>query len=314
MPRAMIVYNPAAGRLPPETSIGKCAFIFRESGWQVESLPSQSGAHLTELARQAASKGMDAFIVAGGDGSVNCAAKGLKDSATALGVLPAGTSNVWAKEIGLPTPQLPYYDTLEDSARLLCQGEVSVIDTGTCNGTFFVQWAGIGLSGKVIRRMEPSQRWQKQYQFIRYFVTSVVEASLWRGVEMHVEADGVKCDEHLVLATACNIHLYAGGAAQLSPDAQLDDGRMELWLFRGYTLGDTLRRYFDLLAGKHLHSQQMRLMSFQSLVIEADIPLMSDVDGELVERISNRAEVQVLPRSLHVLTPPKTVPSYFHKS
>ncbi len=100
--KGMIAYNLAAGRYPSRILVERAAAILIHHGWQIMIIQTRSAEHITQLARQATNRGMDAFFVAGGDGSVSMAVGGLVGSQTALGVLPAGTANVWAQELGLP--------------------------------------------------------------------------------------------------------------------------------------------------------------------------------------------------------------------
>jgi diacylglycerol kinase (ATP) len=102
MPTGILAYNPAAGRFPSRLLAGRAAKVLRASGWDISVKQSSNGAHITRLARQAAEDHLDAMFMAGGDGSINRAVAGLAGSETALGVLPAGTSNVFAQELGLP--------------------------------------------------------------------------------------------------------------------------------------------------------------------------------------------------------------------
>lgn len=98
---ALLVYNPKAGKIPPELLTSGVVHTLQDFGSEVAIEASRSGEHITRLARQAAQAGLDALFIVGGDGSVGKAASGLMGSRTALGVLPGGTANVWALEIGL---------------------------------------------------------------------------------------------------------------------------------------------------------------------------------------------------------------------
>ena len=103
MRKALVIYNPAAGRFPVKPFIKSVEKELAGSGWEVESAATQNGDHAVQLARAAAGDGCTAVFAVGGDGTVGQVASGLLGSETALGVLPAGTSNVWAQELGLPS-------------------------------------------------------------------------------------------------------------------------------------------------------------------------------------------------------------------
>ena len=151
--KCLVAYNPAAGRYPSRLLVERAARVFQQVGWTVQLEQTQNSEHITRLARQAAQAGMDYFIIAGGDGSVNRAVAGLINSETALGVLPAGTSNVWAQELGLPGLSWTRWIALEESARRLAQAHIQTIDVGVCNQQPFLLWAGVGLDGFIVHRI-----------------------------------------------------------------------------------------------------------------------------------------------------------------
>jgi diacylglycerol kinase (ATP) len=93
--------------------------------------------------------------------------------------------------------------------------------------------------------------------------------------------------------------------AEISPSAQLDDGLMDLWLFKGETLGDTVQMAWDLWIGRHSTSEQAECIPCTSLVLESDAPLYVQVDGEPAED-ANRVEIQIHSSSLKVLIPEET--------
>ncbi len=313
MRRGLIVYNPTAGRFPSGLLAERAADVLREQGWQLQLAQTESGEHITQLARQAAAEGLDGFFVVGGDGSLNLALPGLIGSNTALGVLPAGTANVWAQELGLPGLSWTRWMALEESARLLAQSEVRTVDVGLCNGDPFLLWAGVGLDGFVIHRIEPRNRWEKHFSFVYYTASAAWNASFWRGVKLRIQVDGRPISGHYLLALISNIHLYGGGLMQLTPDARLDDGSMDLWLFEGETLGDTMQRMWDLISGRHLQSDHITRYPFSSLSLESDSPLYVQVDAEPVEG-HGPVSIQIMPQALHVLVPLVTPHLLFQQS
>jgi diacylglycerol kinase (ATP) len=186
MPFAKLIYNPAAGRYPSWILTERAANVLREEGWRVSIEKTQSGKHVTDLAEKAALEGMDALFVVGGDGSVNRALPGLINSQTALGVLPAGTANVWAQELGLPGLSWTRWMALEESARRLAGACVAQADVGFCNGIPFLLWAGIGLDAFIVQRLEPRTQLEKRFAVVHYVASAAWNASMWRGMNLNV--------------------------------------------------------------------------------------------------------------------------------
>jgi len=305
MQRGDLIYNPSAGRFPSGILAERAANVLRDYGWEINLYQTDSGNHVTSLARQAAEQGRDGLFVVGGDGSVNLAARGLMGSHTALGVLPGGTSNVFAQELGLPGLTWTRLMALEESAHRLGLGSVREVDLGYAAGKPFLCWSGIGLDAFVIHRIEPRQRWEKHFAIAAYAASSVWQAQFWRGINLKACADGQIVEGHYLLAIMSNISLYAGGLARLSPDALLDDGEIDMWLLQGDTLGDVIQQAWDLIAGRHLESDLAQRIPFHHLVLESDRPLYVQVDAEPVEYDQRSIEVTVLPKALRVLVPPE---------
>jgi diacylglycerol kinase (ATP) len=310
MPSAYLAYNPAAGRYPSWLLAERAANLLSKEGWDIRIVKTQSGEHITRLAYRAAAEQVDAFIVVGGDGSLNRALPGLIGSHTALGVLPAGTANVWGQELGLPGLSWTRLMALEESSRQLAEPRICEMDVGLCNQTPFFLWSGVGLDAFIVHRIEPRNRWEKHFAVVQYATSAIWNASQWGGMNLRVITEGHQIDGHFMLAVVNNIHLYAGGLANLSPDALLNDGMMDLWLFEGSTLGDTVQQAWDLWAGRHVQSEQVHRIGFHDITLDSESPMYTQVDGEPGE-VESQVVVKVLPRALRVLVPDSAPASLF---
>lgn len=305
MRRALLLYNPAAGRFPIKTFVPGVLGPLQAAGWSVDVVETLSSSHATSLARQAAAENFHAVFAVGGDGTVGQVANGLVYTDTALGVLPAGTMNVWAMELGLRLFEWPFgTDALADNARLLADAPVCSVDVGLCNDHAFLLWAGIGLDAMTIQQLEPRPRAEKYVSVPQYVAATMWTAAVWHGMDLRVWADDQQVDGHFLLAVATNIRRYVGGLAVLSPDAYLDDGQMDLWLISGRTLADALRAFFEVLAGSHVTSEQARRLPFRSAQVESDTPFSIQMDGDPMLG-SKQVEVRVQKQALKILMPPQ---------
>ena len=305
MADSLLIYNPAAGRISARPFISSVIRALSDHNWRVEVAESLNGRHTTQLASTAANENYRAVFVIGGDGTVGQAAAGLIRSATALAVLPAGTANVWAMELGMKAFIWPHWRRLRENARLLAEVEPCAMDVGLCNDQPFMMWAGIGLDALTVHKLEPRKRFEKFLSVPEYFATTVWNATLWHGMNLLVSADDKQVEGHYLLAVASNIRHYIGGMAEISPQAFLDDGLMELWLFSGSTLADAFRHFFDMQSGRHLTSDQARCIPFHKSVIESSTPFSLQLDGEPMLG-AQQVSLEVLKRSLQVLIPPRS--------
>jgi diacylglycerol kinase (ATP) len=312
MADTLLIYNPAAGRISVRPFIGAVIRTLSDHGWRVEVAESLNGRHTTQLARMAAQEKFRAVFAIGGDGTAGQAAAGLIGSPTALGILPAGTTNVWAQELGINAFVWPHLRALSQNARILVESTPCAMDVGLCNGLPFLMWAGVGLDAMTVQKLTPRKRFEKYINITEYAATTIWNATIWHGMNLHVTADDKHVDGHYLLAVASNIRHYVGGVAKISPDAYLDDGLMDLWLFSGSTLADAFRHFFDMLSGRHLTSEQARCIPFCKAFIESATPFSLQMDGEPMLG-TLQASFEVLKGGLQVLIPPHSRDLLFHQ-
>lgn len=302
MRKGLLLYNPAAGRYPVRRFVRGIIHPLKTAGWSVDIAETLSGTHATQTAHQAAQEKYDAVFAIGGDGTVGQVASGLVNTETALAVLPAGTTNVWAIEQGQKPFHWFQWWALHENAKLLANVEPQYVDVGICNDRPFLLWAGIGLDAETIRKIEPRHRLFKHMAVPHYFATTVWEASFWHGLDLRVYADGKLIEGHYLVAVATNIRHYVGGMSVISPDALLDDGEMDMWLLSGDSLADTFRHFFDLVSGRHLTSEYARRLPFRHARVESDANFSIQLDGDPLLG-GNQAEINTLQRALKVLMP-----------
>ncbi len=303
MKTARLIYNPSAGPWPVGRFIHEAVAALQAHGWQVQTEVSRNAAHLTALARQAADDGITACFVTGGDGSVNAAVAGLVGSQTALGVLPAGTANVLARDLGLPAFSWMQPQRLAENAAALAQAPALRADVGWCNDRPFLLWAGIGLDALAVHRVEPRYRAQKYFTAPIYVWAAASALHHWRGQVLQVETDEKQIEGEFLLAVACNIRRYLGGLTLLSPDGYLDDGEMDLWLFGGKDIRTAINHAFWLLSGQHGHSSSVVRLRFRQMHLRADAVVPVQVDGEPGPLLQD-CHLRVEAGGLRLLVPP----------
>src|SRR2546429_417544 len=100
--KAMVICNPRAGKREADSDLEGAVNVLERAGWSIPVQKSTAPGDASHLAREAAAAGLDAVMVAGGDGTLNEAVQGLAGTDTALGYLPYGTVNIWARELNMP--------------------------------------------------------------------------------------------------------------------------------------------------------------------------------------------------------------------
>jgi diacylglycerol kinase (ATP) len=253
---------------------------------------TDSAGHATELARDAAERGADLILVLGGDGTVNEAANGLVDSDVPLAVLPAGTANVLAMELGLGS-------RLERAVGILTKSRPHRIDLGritTGNGAIrhFLCMAGAGLDAKIVNDLRPAlkQRTGK----LAYWAAGLAQiAHRLEPVDVRASGETFRCG--FVLAS--RVRNY-GGDMEIASGASLFRNDFELVLFEG---ANPLRYAWYMLGVGLRRVQRMQgVRTLPARCIEILTPTHLQVDGEYVGH--QTARLEIAPAALTLLIPP----------
>jgi YegS/Rv2252/BmrU family lipid kinase len=305
-----LIHNPAAGRFPSGPFLSRAVDVLTRAGWTIRVEECGPGQDLAERAAEAVAAGCEAVFVAGGDGSVGRVAGALAGTPTALGVLPAGTANVWAQQFNLPRLGWTSPFALEEAAARLARGRVRLVDIGTCNGQPFLMWAGVGLDAQVVNSIEPRERWEKVLATIHYAVQTVWTAWNWTGIPVRVSANNQVWEDRFLVAVATNIRSYAGGLLELSPAAKVDDGLLDFWLIGGTSLSDAVLRVAQVLTGRHVDASGVAHFQAEEALFDLPADTALHLDGE-PGVIQPPAHLRVQKRVLRVLVPSGTRPFLF---
>lgn len=313
MRKACLIHNPAAGWFPTGPLLGRAVNVLARSGWDVEVREIEAGQDVGRLAKKSADAGCAAVFVAGGDGTVGRVAGVLAGTETALGVLPSGTANVWAQELGLPRLGWTNWFALEEAAAQLCHGDVRLVDIGEVNEHPFLMWAGIGLDAHIVNNIEPRARWEKTVATPHYAILAVWNARNWTGIELRVEAGGRVYEGRYLAAICSNIPTYAGGLLHLTPEAKVDDGLIDIWLIGGRSLSDAVLRVVQVLTGRHAAAPGMSHIRAGEARFESAGEIPMQFDGEPC-LLRSPALLRVHTRSLRVLVPREGMPRFFSET
>ncbi|MGB8645691.1 MAG: diacylglycerol kinase family protein [Anaerolineae bacterium] len=307
--RARLIYNPSAGMHNNEATLRTAVDVLTGAGWEAEVRETRAGGDGQRLAREAAAQGYDVAFALGGDGTVNDVLNGLVDTQTALGVLPYGTVNVWAKEMGLPLGDMAA------AARLHLQARVRRIDVGLVEGNSFGtrafgMWCGVGFDAAIAAEIEPQRAARRRLGALIWWLAGIRTAFTFRGRMARIRVDGQNHRMRVLLGLASNVQLY-GGLVRISPQAQVDDGLLDLALFRGTGAWPTAWHLIRVFLGWHIHAPDVEHYRAREIVITSN-KLPVHVDAEPVGHTPVR--ITIRPQALNVLVPPTANQSLFAPS
>ncbi|MCK4451192.1 MAG: diacylglycerol kinase family lipid kinase, partial [Anaerolineae bacterium] len=279
--KAMLIFNPAAGAREVERELEQVIDYWEGRGWQVNFRETWGAGDATTFAREAVTAGCQAVFVAGGDGTLGEVAGGLAGSDVALGVLPAGVGNVWALEMGIPTPSPLRRHPLLDAAEVLAEGEIRRIDLGRAGQRHFILWAGIGLDAQVTERMEPRTRSTKRLGTLAYVVAAALVAKDFRGTWTRMVIDGHSINTRAILVIVSNAQLYAR-LVRVAADAYLDDGLLDVCIFKGSNLASTVQHAIKVFTRRHLRDPRVEYYRCRKVSISTTAPLPVQADGDSI--------------------------------
>ncbi|MEQ9143406.1 MAG: diacylglycerol kinase family protein [Parvibaculaceae bacterium] len=264
--RIDIIVNPAAGA----RGSGLFDAVLRrlnEGGAFVRCFDTEAPGHATELAARLAHEGhADVIVAAGGDGTINEVARGLLGHPTPLGVLPLGTANVLAIEIGQKAKARQISDTL-------INGNAKLIGTGLVAGEIFLLMVGAGFDGRVVGAIRPAmKRRLGKLAFIWEGLKAWVSGP---AADIELEVDGVPCRAAWVVVT--NARHYAGPFV-LSRRSDVTRPGLEVFLFRrtsrlafaGYFLGLVLGRVANMPGVTRIDARHVYFREMPGVPVEVD--------------------------------------------
>ena len=312
---ASLIYNPVAGFWDWSAVIAKVVHFWEAEGWTLHITSTRHTGHATELARQAAAANHRLVFAAGGDGTLNEVANGLVGTASVLAPMPVGTANSFAKELGLPRPNVLYPDYLLEVSQALARGRVQAMDvgfvaeaaqaTGEQTGRYWLLWASTGIDGYVVRQLEPRPRWFKYLGPLGYFARVLTFMPQFRGVNSTITVDGQVVEGDYLLINVSNCRMWLGGELRLNQEAVLDDGKFELWLFRGKHWQRLFNYGFEITREEHRKNPDVSVRQCQKVSITTTTPIAYHLDGE---PIADTPFTISMRRGALLLLAPDTVP------
>jgi YegS/Rv2252/BmrU family lipid kinase len=286
-----LVVNPASGR-------GKAARIalavqdrLRTLGCESEILESRSSDHATELAAAAASR-HEIVAAVGGDGMVAFVAQGVLGTGTALGIVPAGTGNDFAANLGYPRRR-----TLE-AVDVLADGFRRRIDVGRIEGgRAFLCVAGAGFDSEVNRA---ANRIRGLRGPAVYLVAVLRTLRSFSPARFALTLDGEREELSGMFIAVGNAASYGRGM-RITPGATLDDGLLDVCIVGKMNRGSLLGQLPRLYSGRHVRHPAVRTATARRISIEADRPFSLYADGEEVGPLPVTLSVE--PGALEVIVP-----------
>ncbi|ACC97598.1 Kinase family protein [Elusimicrobium minutum Pei191] len=251
---------------------------------------TERAGHAGEIAAHAAAKGYKSVIACGGDGTINETASALKNTDTALGIIPRGSGNGFAREIGMSTNNLKALVQLQQAKPVLC-------DMGQINDDFFINVAGVGIEAVIAHAFA---RHGKR-GMLPYFLIGAKTVFTYKPKHLTVVADGKEMKINPLTLVFANGRQY-GSEFKIAPKASLTDGLLDMVqvlpknLFR---LALSLPSFFN---SEFRPLDPTVVDKIQNAEIFSDEALYYHVDGEPKKAATNKITVKIIKSCIKILT------------
>jgi diacylglycerol kinase family enzyme len=268
------------------------------SGFVSELVETKKDDPISDMVKGRLGDGFGRVVAVGGDGTVSAVAHALKGGDIPLGIVPAGTGNLVARELGIPV-------SIEESVALLSRGScLRRIDAMSIGDRTCLLNAGVGINAEVIDRT--TRLGKSLFGRSAYVGTAVWKVLQAKPLRLEVEVDGEMRVYHATDVAISNCGILAKGLNPNGPDIRVDDGQIDVCILCMKTPLEYPWYYFL----KHIAPQRVNkivheIVAKSRVVVRSDVPLVVQADGDIIG--TTPVEVEVLPLALAVIVPEKGV-------
>jgi YegS/Rv2252/BmrU family lipid kinase len=286
--RHLLLVNPAAGGGRAKQLLPDTQRALVEAGLEYRLVFTEGIEHGRREAVAAAQAG-EVPVVMSGDGLIGQVGGALAGSPASLGVIPGGRGNDFARVVGIP-------DDVERAVATIADGSLRAVDVGEVNGRRFLCIASCGFDSDANRIANESRvkgRLVYAYAALRALLA-------WKPARFMLTLDGERTEFRGYSVAAANSRAYGGGMF-IAPDAELDDGLLDVVWTRGVGKLRFLVRLPQVFDGEHIRNPEVTVSRAAEARIEADRPFAVYADGDHIADLP--ATVRVLPKALNVIVP-----------
>jgi YegS/Rv2252/BmrU family lipid kinase len=316
MRRAALIYNPASGQHSERRAsyVRSAVDVLRKAGVETEALETHAPGSARSLAQGAIRQGYDAILACGGDGTVHEALQSVVGTEVALGVLPLGTANALAQNLGLGRSPVKAARALLDATPV--EVPVGKIFFQSANGAqswrYFTVAAGVGADALLMSSMDPELK--RRYGYALYLLEAfriwatnpfpLFDASFSTNGNLHPRIEQVS------QLLAVRIRSFGGVLGSLAPGATLHKNTLSLMAFKTQSRFDYLRFLLAAVAGRQTFHRHVELIDADTVECRpsngSSAKLLVEADGEVLGALP--ARLQVAPETVHLLVPPHAEP------
>jgi diacylglycerol kinase (ATP) len=297
--RTLVVLNPASGQLDAERALRLLAGAFAVRGAGFDVVQTAGAGDAEAAARRAAAEGYRAVVAVGGDGTVGEVIAGLAGTGVPLGIVPKGTANQVAANLGIPR-------WIEAAVEVAVNGVPAAIDLGRLDdGRYFALAAGAGWDAAVIAGA--TRALKDRLGFGAYLYAGLRAGITPPSAEFRIVADGRELRVRAAMVLAANMGLYVANAVPplemaVGPEISFTDGMLDVCVFAPRTAGDVAALLWRITRRRYAGDDRLIYLRAAEVRIEAEPAVVTEVDGDVIGHTPLVA--RVVPGGVTVLVPP----------
>ena len=301
MKNIAFIINPVSGSKETQNAKRKLPKLIMQLLDQEQWLPNiaftEYAGHATELAYQYARMGFDAVVAVGGDGTVNEVVRGIVkgerlkvkgERATALGIIPMGSGNGFARHLNIPIKP-------QKAIEMINHSEPISVDYGLANNKVFVSTCGTGFDAVVADHFAGSNK----RGFLTYFQSVLKDIFSYAPQTYHIVGDGIDLTHRAFLITFANANQW-GYEALIAPKASVQDGQMDIMLMSSHAILGSASLALRLFAGSIDDSHFMDTLRAKEVTLERESAAPFHIDGDPVE-MEKDIHIKIVPDGIKVL-------------
>ena len=287
--RLLLLVNPAAAGGRSLRSLSEATAALRAAAAEHRVVETHGLDHARELAGEAAATG-EAIVAVGGDGMVGALAGVLRDAPVPLGIVPSGRGNDFARVLGIPFEPAA-------AARVLLDGSERMVDVAEADGRPFVGIASAGFDSDANRIANDTKLIRGN---LVYVIAALRALAAWKPAAFRVTVDGETTEVSGYSVAVGNSKAYGGGMF-LIPHAEVDDGRLDVFMSADTSKLTFLRDLPKVFKGTHVDNPSVSFLSGRQVLLEADRSFTVYADGDPIGELP--LTVTVRERCLRVIVP-----------
>ena len=295
--KVFVVLNRTSGQSARERVRGSLGSHFGSSRIPYEIHETQKGEKLSEIVRERMRRGFDLAVAAGGDGTVSAVIDGITGSPIPLGIIPTGTGNLIARELGIP-------EAVDDAVKLIAgTPRLRKIDVMKIGGRMFVLNASVGISAAIVNGT--TRKSKRYFGRIAYYVSAVPKLFTLKHRQLVVTVDGSGQEYRAIEVAVMNCGILAKMHYPKAPEIRIDDGYLDVFILGTKPFRDYPLYLFGMLAGRSPDFLSRYIKAQRRVAIRSNVPLPVQADGDMIG--TTPLDVEILPGAVTVLVPEKDV-------